>query len=108
MTNSDRIVRMIRSTVPVIWASLLAWLIARLPAVQSFLDWVSAQLGIDVGEAIGLALAAAVIIAFTWLAGKVQERWPAIGRWLLGSSLLPFYISPIPPADPPLDDDALD
>lgn len=91
MTISDRIAALIRTLVPALYGVFLSWLVGRVPTVQDALAWLSETLGTDVSTAIALALTALVIAGYYWVARKLGARWPALERWLLGSSLVPTY-----------------
>ena len=87
-TNS---VAVVRTLVPSLYGLAIAWLIEKVPAVGDILAWLSAELGTDVTAAIGVAVTGLIIAGYYWVARKIGERWPAVERWLLGSSLTPTY-----------------
>lgn len=91
MTISDRIAALIRTLVPALYGVGLSWLVSRVPAVQDGLAWLSDAIGTDASAAIQLALTALVIAGYYWVARKLGARFPALERWLLGSSLVPTY-----------------
>lgn len=82
----------IRTYVPVLWGSLLAFLIGRFPAVGDVLAWIDLNFGSGWrGLAITLATAG-VIAAYYWVARQIGRRWPAAEKWLIGSSSQPIYV----------------
>lgn len=91
MNLSDRFVATLRTLVPALWGVIITWLVGRFPAVQDALVWLSETLGYDVAALIGLVLTAGVIAGYYWLARKLGDRFPALERWLVGSSAVPSY-----------------
>jgi hypothetical protein len=91
MNVSDRFVAVLRTLVPALYGVAIAWLIGRFPAVQEILAWLTETLGVDVTAAIGLALTAGVIAGYYWVARKLGDRFPALEKWLVGSSATPTY-----------------
>ena len=97
---SDAIVSRLRTIVPVLWGSLIAWLLRWLGGdvdavvVEWLLSW---------EEVLVVAVVAAFYSLARWL-----ERQPWLPAWvaalLLGSSLQPTY--PGPPGAPPVTDGA--
>lgn len=95
MIVSDRIAALIRTLVPALYGVGITWLIGRFPVVQDGLAWLSETLGTDVSAAISLVLTAGVIAGYYAVARKLGARFPALERWLLGSSLVPSYSKPV-------------
>ncbi len=91
MNVSDRIVALIRTLVPALYGVAITWLIGRFPAVQDVIAWLTDVVGVDVTAAISLALTALVIAGYYWIARKLGARFPALEKWLLGSSAVPSY-----------------
>lgn len=99
MTNSDKIVAVIRTAVPAGIGYLLALLISAIPAVGDAVTWIDQQIAQALPDAgsvtvLGLlqALAVALVVAaYYWLARWIGDRYPAIERLLLGSSKTPVY-----------------
>lgn len=91
MNVSDRIVALIRTLVPALYGVAITWLVGRFPAVQDALAWLTETLGVDATAAISLVLTAGVIAGYYWVARKLGARFPALEKWLLGSSAVPSY-----------------
>ena len=83
---SDQIVSYIRTYAPVLAGAILSWL---------------ASLGLDVGAEgnVGLTIFLTGLFSALWylVARKLEERWPSVGRWMLGSSRQPQYTEPQAP-----------
>lgn len=98
MTVHDKLIALIRTGVPALIGAFLAWLISRIPAVADVIAMIDQVLanadfaGVTVLGILQAIAIAAVIAAYYWLARKLSERFPALGKWLLGSSLVPTYI----------------
>jgi hypothetical protein len=91
MPLREKFAALIRTVVPALYGVGISWLVSRFPAVQDALDWLNETVGADVSAAIGLAVTALVIGGYYWLARKLGARFPALEKWLLGSSLVPIY-----------------
>lgn len=97
MTNTPILPRIdpvayIRTIVPVLYGLGIAKLIALIPAVQSVIDFLNAQIG-PIWEQVIIGLAtAAITFAYYWLARQIGRRWPSAEKWLLGSSAKPVYV----------------
>ncbi len=91
MPIRERFAALIRTIVPALYGVGISWLVSRFPAVQDALDWLSETVGADVSAAISLAVTALVIGAYYWAARKLGAKFPALEKWLLGSSLVPVY-----------------
>lgn len=91
MTNQDRIIALIRTVVPSLWGSALAWLIAKIPAIQGVADWLTATFEQDVVSALEALFVVLVIAGFYTVARWAGARWPWLEKWLLGRSLVPIY-----------------
>lgn len=98
MTRQDQIIAVIRTGVPALVGSLLAFVIAHVPFVASAIAWTDAQLsgyGLPGVVLVLQALIVALIVAgYYWLARRVGARWPAVEKWLLGRSATPLYHRP--------------
>src|SRR5690606_10333987 len=91
---NDRFVSIIRTLVPSLYGIGIAWLIKQVPAVGDVLTWLSAELGTDVTLGIQGIAVAVTIAGYHWAARKIGDRFPAVEKWLLGSSLVPTYTAP--------------
>jgi len=91
MTIKERLAGYIRTIVPVLYGLAISWLVSRVPAVQDALDFLSETLGTDVTAALGFLVTGLVIAGYYWAARKIGARFPAVEKWLLGSSLVPVY-----------------
>ncbi|MGK9222084.1 MULTISPECIES: hypothetical protein [unclassified Microbacterium] len=105
MNLNDRAVAVIRTAVPVLVGSLIAWLTSLVPAVADVLAWIDANLSDALGgpvvELIKLAAVGAVITAYYALVRWLSKRWPQL-ELLLGSSKVPVhYVTPAPQTSPP-------
>lgn len=88
----------IRTAVPAAVGWLLALLISRIPVVADIIATVDATLataapgvpGLTVAALLNAAAIGAVVAAYYWVARQAGRRWPAIERWLLGSSQQPI------------------
>lgn len=88
---SDRVVALLRTAVPTLWGTVVAWALARLAGV----------LPTDLADALGSALQSEAVVALVVLAAVTgwyaAWRWaePHIPAWLvrivLGSALTPTY-----------------
>jgi hypothetical protein len=100
VTRQDRIVALIRTGVPALVGTFLAFLVARIPAVATWIAWGDAQLaawglaGVSVQVVLSAVAVAAVIAGYYWLSRLIGSRWPAAEKWLLGSSAVPSYAKP--------------
>lgn len=91
MTNQDRIIALIRTVVPALYGSVLAWLIGKVPAVADAFAWLSATFEQDVVAAFESAFVVLIIAGFYAAARWAGARWPWLEKWLLGRSLVPVY-----------------
>lgn len=100
VNNNDRIISYIRTATPAAVGALLAWLIAKIPAVADWLAVVDAQLAVFGGfgtTATGLLTAGAIAgVTFLYYAAArwLGEKFPWVEKWLLGRSAIPVYLSP--------------
>lgn len=98
MTLNDRFIALIRTGVPAAIGAFLAWLISRIPAVADIIAVVDQVLtdadfgGVTVLGILQAVAIAGVIAVYYWLTGKLSDRFPALRKWLQGSSLTPTYI----------------
>lgn len=80
---SDQVVSYIRTYAPILAGGIVSWLIS---------------VGIDVGEEgnVGLTIFLSGLLMGLWyfIGRQLEKRWPAIGRWMLGSSRQPEYTEP--------------
>lgn len=83
----------IRTYVPLIVGSILGWLLASYTWLSDALAVVAAILppGTDWRQLLNAAAIAAVTALYYWGARKIGQRWPAVEKWLLGSSATPNY-----------------
>lgn len=80
----------VRTIVPIVVGPLLAWLVTLLPQVAEFLDaqfdgWQELVLG---------GISALLAYGYWSLAGWLGKRWPAVEKFMLGSSKKPVYLDP--------------
>jgi hypothetical protein len=95
MFDIEKVPAYLRTVVPVLWGSLLAWLAVQIPAIpDAWEEW----LGSDQGVALVSAAVITLWYAFwRWLEPKLS---PFLTRLLLGSNLTPVYVDPgTPPKD---------
>jgi hypothetical protein len=98
MTINDKLIGLIRTGVPALIGSAIAWLIAQIPAVNDIIVSIDAVLaGADFGVTVlGLlqVLSVALVIAgYYWLARTLGARFPWLEKWLLGRSVIPTYVT---------------
>lgn len=97
MTLNDRAVAVIRTAVPVLVGSLIAWLTSLIPAVADVLAWIDTNLGGVLGapavELLTLGAVAVVITAYYALVRWLSPQWPWLER-LLGSPKAPTDYAP--------------
>jgi len=91
MTISDRIAALIRTLVPALYGVGITFLVGRFPAIRDGLHWLSTTLGTDASAAIQLTVTALVIAGYYAAARALGAKFPALEKWLLGSSLIPTY-----------------
>lgn len=86
----------IRTYVPLLVGMALGWLITHVPAVADGISWLDANLpdGFDWRTAMNAVAIAGVTAAYYWIARQLGRRWPAVEKWLLGSSATPIYTVP--------------
>lgn len=98
MTRQDQIIAVIRTGVPALVGSLLAFLIAHVPFVAAAIAWADAQLkgyGLPGVVLVLQALVVALVVTgYYWLARRIGARWPSVEKWLLGRSARPVYSAP--------------
>lgn len=87
----------IRQYVPVAYGLLLTWLTTRIPPVGEFIAFLKANFGLS-DEFVVLVLSFFVVAGFYWVARKLGQRWPAVEKYLLGSSQVPIYVEQNKPA----------
>jgi hypothetical protein len=80
---SDMRTATIRTTVPTIWTTLVAWAVARFGFDLSDADWQVLLLVLPFLAGIGYRLLRVV-----------EARWPKLGYILFGSARLPHYDAP--------------
>lgn len=96
MSRQDLILGTIRTAVPAGVGWLLAWAIAQIPAIA---DWIAAAdlllaqsaPGTTIAVLLNAAAIAAAVGLYYWIARRLGAKWPALERWLLGSSTTPTY-----------------
>lgn len=80
---NDQAVSFIRTYAPIVAGAFLSWL---------------ASIGLDLGAEANVGLTVfltAVLTALYYLLARLlEQRWPVLGRWLLGSSRQPEYTEP--------------
>lgn len=81
----------IRTYVPVLVGSILAYLIAHITFVAAAVAFVDKQFGQSWRDLLVAAATAAVIALYYYAARQVGKRWPGAEKWLLGSSAVPTY-----------------
>ena len=83
---SDYLISLIRTAVPIAVGTALAWLSQTLGIVLD--DDSSAQAA--------TVVTALVIAVYYAVVRKLEQRWPAVGRWLLGlgATKTPVYAHP--------------
>lgn len=77
---SPKNVATLRTTLPTAWTTVLVWLVARFGFDPSADDWAVLALVMPVLAGIGYRSAR-----------EVEQRYPALGRVLFGSSQQPHY-----------------
>lgn len=101
LTRSETIVAVIRTAVPAFVGYVIALLITAIPAVGNLITVVDEQIasagvaGVTVLGLIQAAAVAVVVAAYYWLARWLGSKWPAVERFLLGSSKTPVYAEPM-------------
>ena len=101
MTRSDRIIATIRTYVPAAVGAFIAWLVTKVPAVAEFLAFVDQEItrsGFPGATAVGIIqslVLAGVIALYYYLSRVAAKKYPALEKWLLGSSQQPVYFTPI-------------
>lgn len=88
MTNNDKILGTIRTGVPALVGTVLAWLIGRIPAVNDVIVWLGENAGIEVQALLSGVATAGVIALYYWAVRELAERWPALEAFL-GSKKAP-------------------
>lgn len=96
MSRQDLILATIRTAVPAGLGWLLAWAIAQIPAIADWIataDLLLAQSapGTTIAVLLNAAAIAATVALYYWVARRLGAKWPALERWLLGSSVTPTY-----------------
>jgi len=97
LTVNDKLLAVIRTGVPAAIGALLAWLIGRIPAVADVIAGVDGFLstsgfgGVTVLGLLQAVVLGLVIAAYYWAARELGARFPALEKWLLGSSVVPDY-----------------
>jgi hypothetical protein len=86
----DTAIAALRTAFPALWAALIVWLVAKIPAVDHFRDWL-------IGPVQALALAA-IVYGVRYVFGFIEKRkwvpdWVAVV--LLGSAKRPLYVAPV-------------
>ncbi len=92
---SDLVASLIRTAVPALFGTAVAWLAVRYGIVID--DTVSAQ--------VATILAGLAIVGWYALGRAVEQRWPGLGKYLLSAGLTaakPHYAEPDParPGEP--------
>lgn len=88
MTNNDKIISTIRTGVPALVGTALAWLIGRVPAVQDVITWLGENAGVEVQSLVSGVATAGVIALYYYAVRELSERWPALEAFL-GSKKTP-------------------
>lgn len=88
MTNNDKIIGTIRTGVPALVGTGLAWLIGRVPAVNDAIVWLGENAGVEVQSLVSGVATAGVIALYYWSVRELAERWPALEAFL-GSTKTP-------------------
>lgn len=88
MTNNDKIIGTIRTGVPALVGTVLAWLIGRIPSVNDVIIWLGENAGIEVQALVSGVATAGVIALYYWGVRELSERWPAL-EGFLGSTKSP-------------------
>lgn len=96
LTRQAIILATIRTATPAAIGWLLAWLIARIPAVVDIiaaLDRILAEAvpgaALTVTTLLNAAAVGLAVGAYYWAARELGRRWPIVERFLLGSSAQP-------------------
>ena len=97
MTINDKLIGLIRTGVPALIGSAIAWLIAQIPAVNDIIVSIDAVLagaefGVTVLGVLQVLSVALVITGYYWLARTLGARFPRLEKWLLGRSVIPTYV----------------
>ena len=82
----------LRTLVPALWGSLLAFLAGLTPASAAALSFIDTQFGEGWRNLTAALATAAIIFAYYWVARQIGRRWPSAERWLIGSSRAPIYV----------------
>lgn len=95
-TRQDLILATIRTAVPGAVGWVLAYLIAKIPAVGDVIAYVDGILaesapGYTVSVILTGACIGLVVAGYYWAARELGKRWPAVERFLLGSAKTPTY-----------------
>lgn len=84
----------IRTYVPYAIGAILGYLVTRFTIVADAIAWLDANLpgDFDWRGVLNVAAIAGVTALYYWIARQLGRRWPALERWLLGSSSQPLYV----------------
>lgn len=82
----------IRTIVPVLVGSLIAWLISNVPVVADSIRNIEAVFGQGWRDLAVTAATALIIAGYYWLARQIGRRFPGAEKFLLGSSATPVYV----------------
>lgn len=97
MTIRERLAAYIRTAVPALVGAGIAYLVGKIPAVADIIAAINKELetagfaGWTVQLILAAVATAAAITAYYWVARKLGAKFPALEKWLLGSSLVPVY-----------------
>jgi hypothetical protein len=86
----ERALAYVRTIVPIVVGSILAWLGGRIPPVFDFLT----QIEPEWRSLLATGLTGLVIIAYYWVARQLGKKWPRVETLMLGSSKKPVYVLP--------------
>lgn len=81
----------IRTVIPVLIGSFIAWLLATFTAASAAIAYVDVTFGAGWRELLVAAATATVIALYYYGARRIGLRWPLAEKWLLGSSATPVY-----------------
>lgn len=100
MTNNDKVISYIRTGVPALIGGIIAWLVAKIPAIADILTFIDAQFatagfaGVTAAGILSAAAVAGVITLYYIVVRWLGDRWPQVEAFLLGSSKHPVYFLP--------------
>lgn len=89
MTNNEKIIGAIRTGVPALVGTVIAWAISRVPAVEDVIIWLGDNAGIEVQSLVSGIATALVILGYYSLVRVLAKRWPWVEAFL-GSKKAPM------------------